>query len=155
VLWRTFWGRYRLRGSSPSANHYPKLELFGVNLFWLDPFAFSLAYRTRTSLQAVTNLWNRCVVGLQEELSEQQFNTWIRPLHAVEDGNVLRLLAPNRFVVDWLQQHYIERISQLIDGAGSRSEVVVEVGSRKVPAPHAAVRPAKHARPNPASVVVR
>ena len=105
-------------------------------------------------MQAVTNLWNRCVVGLQEELSEQQFNTWIRPLHAVEDGNVLRLLAPNRFVVDWLQQHYIERISQLIDGAGSRSEVVVEVGSRKVPAPHAAVRPAKPARPNPASVVV-
>jgi hypothetical protein len=36
VLWRTFWGRYRLRGSSPSAiHHFPKLELLGVNFFGL------------------------------------------------------------------------------------------------------------------------
>jgi chromosomal replication initiator protein len=105
-------------------------------------------------LQAVTNLWNRCVVGLQEELSEQQFNTWIRPLHAVEDGNVLRLLAPNRFVVDWLQQHYIERISQLIDGAGGASEVVIEVGSRKSQAPQGTAHTARPARPNPSSVIV-
>lgn len=84
-------------------------------------------------LQAETTLWNRCVRDLQAELPEQQFNTWIRPLQAVEDGGVLKLLAPNRFVVDWLQQHYIERILELIAGAGGASEVVVEVGSR-VPA---------------------
>ncbi len=82
-------------------------------------------------MQAETNLWNRCVRDLQAELPEQQFNTWIRPLQAVEDGRVLRLLAPNRFVVDWLQQHYIERIMQLVDGAGGASEVVIEVGSRQ------------------------
>lgn len=84
-------------------------------------------------MQAETTLWNRCVRDLQAELPEQQFNTWIRPLQAVEDGGVLKLLAPNRFVVDWLQQHYIERILELIAGAGGASEVVVEVGSR-VPA---------------------
>jgi chromosomal replication initiator protein len=82
-------------------------------------------------LQAETNLWNRCVRDLQAELPEQQFNTWIRPLQAVEDGGILRLLAPNRFVVDWLQQHYIERILELVDGAGGANEVVVEVGSRQ------------------------
>ncbi len=81
-------------------------------------------------MQAETTLWNRCVRDLQAELPEQQFNTWIRPLQAVEDGDVLKLLAPNRFVVDWLQQHYIERILELIAGAGGASEVVVEVGSR-------------------------
>lgn len=81
-------------------------------------------------MQAETTLWNRCVRDLQAELPEQQFNTWIRPLQAVEDGGVLKLLAPNRFVVDWLQQHYIERILELIAGAGGASEVVVEVGSR-------------------------
>lgn len=75
-------------------------------------------------MQAETNLWNRCVRDLQAELPEQQFNTWIRPLQAVEDGSVLRLLAPNRFVVDWLQQHYIERILQLVDGAGGASEEI-------------------------------
>lgn len=82
-------------------------------------------------MQAETNLWNRCVRDLQAELPEQQFNTWIRPLQAVEDGRVLRLLAPNRFVVDWLEQHYIERILELVDGAGGASQVVVEVGSRQ------------------------
>ena len=72
---------------------------------------------------------------LQAELPEQQFNTWIRPLQAVEDGHVLKLLAPNRFVVDWLQQNYIERILELVDGAGSSTnKVVVEVGSRDAPA---------------------
>ena len=69
-------------------------------------------------MHADTTLWNRCVRDLQAELPEQQFNTWIRPLQAIEDGGTLKLLAPNRFVVDWLEQHYIERILELVDGAG-------------------------------------
>lgn len=80
-------------------------------------------------------LWNRCIRDLQAELPEQQFNTWIRPLQAVEDGRVLRLLAPNRFVVDWLQEHYLERILEIIDTSGTKTELVVEVGSREAPAP--------------------
>jgi len=104
-------------------------------------------------LQADTTLWNRCVRDLQAELPEQQFNTWIRPLQAVEDGETLKLLAPNRFVVDWLQQHYIERIVELVDDAGGASEVVVEVGSRqKAAAPsvsthRVAVAPGRTATP--------
>ncbi|MGI9293707.1 MAG: chromosomal replication initiator protein DnaA [Pseudomonadales bacterium] len=82
-------------------------------------------------MQAETNLWNRCVRDLQAELPEQHFNTWIRPLQAVEDGSVLKLLAPNRFVVDWLNQHYLNRIQELVGGSGSASQVVVEVGSRQ------------------------
>lgn len=65
-------------------------------------------------------------------MPEQQFNTWIRPLQAVEDGKVLKLLAPNRFVVDWLREHYMERIEELVDSTGSANAVVVEVGSRHV-----------------------
>jgi chromosomal replication initiator protein len=85
------------------------------------------------SVPAEMTLWNRCIRDLQAELPEQQFNTWIRPLQAIEDGNVLRLLAPNRFVVDWLQEHYIERIVEIVDDSGLAAEVVVEVGSRHVP----------------------
>ncbi len=85
-----------------------------------------------TLLPAETTLWNRCIRDLKAELPEQQFNTWIRPLQAIEDEGQLRLLAPNRFVVDWLQEHYIERILELVDG--SKTEVVVEVGSRDKPA---------------------
>ena len=77
-------------------------------------------------------LWNRCVRDLQAELPEQDFNTWIRPLQAVEDGAVLRLLAPNRFVVDWLQKHYIERILEIVGDLGTETELIIEVGSREV-----------------------
>ena len=101
-------------------------------------------------MPAETTLWNRCIRDLQAELPEQQFNTWIRPLQAVEDEGQLRLLAPNRFVVDWLQQHYIQRILEIIDGSGSNTELIVEVGSR--PGEGAAderARPAP-ARPTPA-----
>ncbi len=88
-------------------------------------------------------LWNRCIRDLQAEIPEQQFNTWIRPLQAVEDGGVLRLLAPNRFVVDWLQEHYIERIVQIVDDSDASTEVVIEVGSRQAaPAPRSARSPA-------------
>ncbi len=99
-------------------------------------------------MPAETTLWNRCIRDLKAELPEQQFNTWIRPLQAIEDEGQLRLLAPNRFVVDWLQEHYIERILELVDG--SQTEVVVEVGSRDKPAaiqPSPAVAPAKASAP--------
>ena len=86
-------------------------------------------------MHAETTRWNRCVRDLQAELPERQFNTWIRPLQAVEDGKVLKLLAPNRFVVDWLREHYIARILELVNGDGGVSEVVVEVGSRQVAPP--------------------
>ena len=82
-----------------------------------------------------TTLWNRCIRDLQAELPEQQFNTWIRPLQAVEEGGVLRLLAPNRFVVEWLQQHYVDRILQIVDDADTDTEIVIEVGSRESAAP--------------------
>jgi len=80
-------------------------------------------------------------------LPEQQFNTWIRPLQAIEDGAVLKLLAPNRFVVDWLNQHYLGRIEEIVDGAGSSNQVVVEVGSRRV----GAAPTVNQARPRPAA----
>ncbi len=87
-----------------------------------------------TLLPTEKTLWSRCIRSLQAELPEQQFNTWIRPLQAEEDGERLRLLAPNRFVVDWLQEHYIERILELVDSSGRSIEVLVEVGSRHNPA---------------------
>ena len=82
------------------------------------------------SLSAESTLWNQCLRVLQAELPEQQFNTWIRPLQAVDDGSVLRLLAPNRFVVDWLQQQHLQRILQLVEESGGGTELVIEVGSR-------------------------
>jgi len=92
-------------------------------------------------LSAESTLWNQCLRVLQVELPEQQFNTWIRPLQAEDDDTLLRLLAPNRFVVEWLQQHYMERILELVDDGGDNVEVSLEVGSRAAAAPAAPLSP--------------
>ena len=77
------------------------------------------------------SLWNQCIRSLEADLSEQQFNTWIRPLQPVEDGTLVRLLAPNRFVVDWVKGHCLEKIrSWWSTHSDQGSEVVVEVGTR-------------------------
>ncbi|MFQ5634571.1 MAG: chromosomal replication initiator protein DnaA [Gammaproteobacteria bacterium] len=78
------------------------------------------------------SVWNRCVRQLRSDLSEQQFNTWIRPLQAVEEDVSLRLLAPNHFVVDWVNANCIGKINELIqtDVACDDLAVTVEVGSR-------------------------
>ena len=88
------------------------------------------------------SLWRHCLAQLEAELPEQQFNTWIRPLQAVEDGRTLRLLAPNRFVVDWVNENVAGRISELVDAVGAEPSpaVILEVGSRAV-APVAVVAP--------------
>ena len=95
------------------------------------------------------SLWHRCLNQLESEVPEQQFNTWVRPLQAVEQDGTLRLLAPNRFVVAWIEQHLSGRIEQLVsDGAaGEPLRVMLEVGSRREePAAQAAAAPAGRQR---------
>jgi chromosomal replication initiator protein len=79
-----------------------------------------------------STLWTRCASALADELPEQQFNTWVRPLQAVEGAGSLKLLAPNRFVVDWVNQHLLPRIGELLRDAanGDAPILTVEVGSR-------------------------
>ena len=79
-------------------------------------------------LQAKATLWSHCVRTLQDELTEQEFNTWIRPLQAIEDGHMLRLLAPNHFVINWVEEHYLKKISKLL---GKQLNPVLQVGSRQ------------------------
>ncbi len=101
-------------------------------------------------MPADLTLWNRCLRDLQAELPEPDFNTWIRPLQAVEDADALRLLAPNRYVVDWLHSHHLERINQIVLDCGANTKVVIEVGSR-APAPVAVRSPRPQATPPSAS----
>jgi len=77
------------------------------------------------------------VQQLRSDLPEQHFNTWIRPLQAVQDRQTLRLLAPNRFVVDWVRQHFLPRIVEITGDVAGNSEVRVtlEVGTRETGSP--------------------
>ena len=75
------------------------------------------------------SLWNQCLRALELELSEQQFHTWIRPLQPIEEDGVLKLLAPNRFVIDWVEEHCLEKILTVT----SPVSVLLDVGSRRPP----------------------
>ncbi|MGH8263633.1 MAG: chromosomal replication initiator protein DnaA, partial [Steroidobacteraceae bacterium] len=79
-------------------------------------------------------MWNRCLRLLEAELPEQQFNTWLRPLQAVEEAGTLRLFAPNRYVVDWVNQNLRGRIAQVLGTVASPEslQLVLEVGSRPI-----------------------
>ena len=84
-------------------------------------------------------VWKRCVEALGTELSEQDLNTWIRPLQAEENGGQLRLLAPNRFVMEWVQDRFMEAIRLVLGRVtdGDPPAVVLDIGSVEVrrPAP--------------------
>ena len=76
-------------------------------------------------------VWKLCASSLQDELPSQQFNTWIRPLQidAAADPDQLRLLAPNRFVCDWVNEKFLHRIRELVsDFQGDVQPLSVEVG---------------------------
>ena len=82
-------------------------------------------------------LWKKCLDRLETELPEQQFNTWIRPLHAVAEDRCLRLLAPNRFVLDWVREHFFDQIHQAVEdyAESPTPQIVLEVGTRRSNAP--------------------
>ena len=69
-----------------------------------------------------TVVWQKCLKHLEAELTPQQFNTWIRPLQAVESDNTLELLAPNRFVLDWINDKYSPRIQSLLAELSSKPD---------------------------------
>jgi chromosomal replication initiator protein len=81
------------------------------------------------------SLWTRCIGALEAELPERQFNTWVRPLQAMEGNGALKLLAPNRFAVDWINANLLPRIGELLrdESGGDVPIVTVEVGSRSTP----------------------
>jgi chromosomal replication initiator protein len=88
-------------------------------------------------------VWQRCIDCLQEELPSQQFNTWIRPLRAEAAGANLHLLAPNRFVKEWVHDKFLERISELVNEMEPQAgyDVVVDIGSPNAASASAPVTP--------------
>ena len=68
-------------------------------------------------------LWQSCVDQLAQELPEQQFNTWIRPLEAVvaQDLSKLTIQVANRFKLDWIRAQYASRIAVLLEKFSGQS----------------------------------
>jgi chromosomal replication initiator protein len=71
---------------------------------------------------------------LESEFAPQQFNTWLRPLQVEPNAeeNILLLLAPNRFVVDWVKKNFYNRIQELatLCSDGVVHLVSIEIGTK-------------------------
>ena len=104
-----------------------------------------------------STLWHHCLRHLEGEVPEQQFNTWVRPLQAVERDGELQLLAPNRFVVSWIEKNLFTRIEELVSvaGNGGGARVTLEVGSRRdeLPPPDSRNVPVSAGKPRDPQVI--
>jgi len=80
--------------------------------------------------------WQQCVDCLQVELPSQQFNTWIRPLQVDSETSLgqLKLFAPNRFVKDWVNDKFLQRIEEIVSEVSpdKKLNVSLEISQVKV-----------------------
>ncbi|WP_089606371.1 chromosomal replication initiator protein DnaA [Acinetobacter piscicola] len=77
-------------------------------------------------------LWTDCLTRLRQELSDNVFAMWIRPLVAEEVADTLRLYAPNPYWTRYIQEHHLELISILAEqlSEGRIRKVEIHVDSR-------------------------
>ena len=77
------------------------------------------------------NLWAECLEYLKDEFPSQQFNTWLRPLQAEASENEICLYAPNKFVLDWVSEKYLNRIKELLKDLvdGQAPGLTLKIGS--------------------------
>jgi len=94
-------------------------------------------------------LWQQCVDLLRDELPAQQFNTWIRPLQVEVEGDELRVFAPNRFVLDWVNEKYVSRLLELLSERATEAppSLTLLIGSKRTSS--APLAPASRAQAAP------
>ncbi|WP_299202963.1 chromosomal replication initiator protein DnaA [uncultured Amphritea sp.] len=90
-------------------------------------------------------LWEQCLQNLQDEFPSQQYNTWIRPLKVSDESDTgLVLLAPNRFVKDWVCDKYLNRIREIVNTVSGdiAAKVSIDIAGRANGFSQRPVRPA-------------
>lgn len=77
-------------------------------------------------------IWDQCFSQLENDLSAQEFSTWIRPLQVVFRDNAIRLLAPNQFVRDWVSEHFLSKIKAILETLSDQPPLIsIEIGTEK------------------------
>lgn len=76
--------------------------------------------------------WDNCLEHIQSDISPQQFNTWIKPLQGILENNVLTIYAPNRFVLKWVKDRFLNKVEAYALSHGMDDlEIKMAVSSRK------------------------
>jgi chromosomal replication initiator protein len=79
----------------------------------------------------IETIWQQCLALLKGQLSEQDFNTWIRSLTAKIENNKIKIIANNRLVQDFIKNKYWTQISGILNelSGGYDTELVVKAAA--------------------------
>ena len=102
----------------------------------------------------MNHFWQDCLDRFKQELSSQQFNTWIKPIHFEPAKDSIRLIAPNRFVQQWIKEKFLNRIEQLAEEYFPTPMTIIlelyqPVVSDNQPAPQPETKPELARNPTP------
>ena len=109
----------------------------------MKPNAASINQFLRENIMEKT-VWDQCLNELKTDLSESQYNTWIRPLIYSRDehSDTITLFAPNKFVVDWVEKNYLKKIKSIAqEASGQTTSVAILVGEDSPGDPSVKVSP--------------
>jgi chromosomal replication initiator protein len=81
------------------------------------PVDILLVFVRLTFLPEVFKLkfWSECTEKLEAKLSQEEFNTWIKPLRADINENNLEISAPNDFVLTYVRENLGQIIESLVN----------------------------------------
>jgi chromosomal replication initiator protein len=85
--------------------------------------------------QASPDFWQACIDQLAQELPEQQFQTWIKPLTAQvsDDLSKVTLFVANRFKLDWIRAQYSARLALLMERlTGQAVQIELALAPREI-----------------------
>jgi len=94
----------------------------------------------RTMENNCSTVWNDCLDVIREQVEEDKFNTWFRPIKPLRvDGDILTIQVPSQFFYEWLEDNYVPVLKRAIHtvlGPTGRLEysVVVDSGNQQAPA---------------------
>ena len=81
----------------------------------------------------MSSIWNSCLSRLENEISTTDLNTWIRPLQAEEENDVIKLLAPNQFIIAHVKEQFLNKIEDAVyEFSSGQYSVRMEIGSKRV-----------------------
>lgn len=89
------------------------------------------------------NFWAYCLLKFEKELSAQQYNTWIKPLKARVNGEAVQIVAPNKFVMQWVKTKFFNRITAIAAELSPSAVVELIVDSSEQSAPIVNTAPVK------------
>jgi len=84
--------------------------------------------------KAMDNFWPTCLSRFEQELSSQQFNTWIKPLKTEITDKCFLVVAPNKFVQQWVKDRFLDKIERIAEELFSEAVLIEIITSNKPPA---------------------